>query len=1021
MPLRKPTTCNGCPLGNYNLGGFSQPEGNCSNGVLIIGEALGEKEYQDGLPLRPYAESGSVLQTAFRRLGLERGDFGLWNLIACRPPFNNLAGTEYEFGAIAHCRVHFAQVLELYKGKVKCIFALGNLPMRHLTPEVMDLWQYSLDTKDKSLQKKLGIFSLRGYKFNSLLGVPLIPTLHPSNVNRDGRIHLGTLMRDLWFALEVAQGKHLEKFTPNYLTEPSFEQAQQFLAYCKANDKLAISYDIETPDTILETDETEIEYENIEVRNIDSIQFSIKENEGIFFPWYGEYVNLAAQILALPNPKIGWNNWKFDKVNLEYHLGKDCIKGENHDLMWAWKHANPDFMKTGRALQFAANWYAPSMPAWKHKSSSDAKNYGCQDVDAVVRINNGLVLKDLISKERRFKHLRSQQIDENSKTLYEGYIDDIVKLRTILDDITNRGLPIDVEAREEMRKMLVREIGRTSKELQELYPFELRTVKPQEGYKYVPKEIEELTAKFDLLLSPNNNGNFVVFGDTESYKFFLSKFIEENSRLKDDKKDTTGLMIREFNIAGTLEKRWCRVEKFKPNAPKQVLDYIKFRGYKVPTTKDYRKGDKETTTKDKISLLFDETGDRLFEKVVYIRELKKMKATYVDSKRKGWVLSSDNRVHAEFLPNPATGQLASKIHNAPARGTRFSSPGYKELATQFRRTICAGKGKLLLSGDWSAFHALTLAFEAEDEVYMRLVRLDPHAYLSAHILTDEIPTKLKSYKSKKPDYLSQEQWLAETSLLEQGFEHIKDLPNWLKYTDVDLKNKLKWIKKNFEFTRNSQAKPAILGMGFGMKEKKFYTLNRHSFQNVKQCETILQKMRKLFPKTFVDYPKMVLDLADRQSYLISRYGYIRRFYDVFDYRLVYTQPRVIRQHESIFKDTRGRWWKKTLGQDSNAVIAYYPSNDAFGKKKEAMRDLWEYEKDGIITNKVRDYGLINEIHDDLMFEVEENKLEEAAKIVNEVMHRPARHLINSVAPNGLVTGVEIKYGKNWGEMKEMQL
>lgn len=1018
--LQKPKTCAGCPLDGFKLGGFSYPEGTCNNGVLIVGEALGEKEKQDGLPLRPHAESGSVLQAAFKRLQLERDEFALWNLIACQPPFNNLANTPYEFRAIEHCRIHFAQVLNKFKGKVKVIFALGNLPLRHLCTEVMDLYQYALDTKDKSLKKKLGIYSLRGYKFQSFLGVPIVGTLHPSNINRDGRIHLHTLMRDLWFALEVAKG-NVGEFKPNYLIEPTFDQAREFIEQCRRVPNEAISYDIETPDTVLETDETELEYENLEVRNIDSIQFSIKENTGIFLPWFGEYVNIAAQILALPNPKIGWNNWEFDKVNLEYHLGKGCINGVNHDLMWAWKHANADFVKTGRALQFAANWYAPEMPAWKHTSKTDSKNYACQDVDAVKRIDNGLVLRDLKDENRKFRDIKTLQIDKNSKTLFEGYTDDIVNLRPILEHLFDKGLPIDIKAREEMRVMLVEEIIKANDLLQELYPFDLRNVTPKEGYKYVPKEIEELTGRFNELSSISSNGDFVIFGDAETHNFYLSQFIEKNSRLSTDnnnRKDTTGLMLREFDIGGILEKRWCRVEKFKPGSSHQVLEYIKYRKYKVPMTKDYRKGDKETTTKDKISLLFDETGDRLFENVVYIRELRKMKSTYVDSKRKGWVLSSDNRVHAKYTPLPATGQLGSKLHNAPARGTRFSSPGYKELANQFRKTICAGEGKLLLSGDWSAFHALTLAFEAEDSVYMRLVRLDPHSFLAAHILYDELPHRLKTYKVKKPANLTTEQWLNETELLEKGLAHISDLYGWLKLDDEKLKEKLKWIKKNFEFTRNSQAKPALLGMGFGMKEKKFYKMNRFSFQSEKQCENVIKKMRLIAPKTFTDYPDRILELADRQGFLISRYGYIRRFNFVYDHRLIYNQPRMIRQHESYYKDRHNRYWKKTLGQDGNAAIAFYPSNDAFGKKKEAMRELWEYEQDGIITNKIKSYGLINEIHDDLMFEVEKNKLEEAAGIIKKVMERPAKHLKNSVAPNGLVTYAEMKFGKNWAPFDE---
>lgn len=1025
--LLKPPECMGCSLYGVPNSGFSMPEGSCNNGVLVVGEALGQKEKMAGLPLRPDAESGSVLQTVFRRLerqgvpNCDRLDFGLTNIIRCQPPRNLLENQSYEYSAAMHCRVHFQRELLAWQGKVKCILALGNVPLRHLCPEIDELVKNAKLEKNKKQLKKLGSLSLRGYKFNSILGVPIVSTIHPSFIARGERLLLHVLKRDVYHAMQIAKGIEFP-FKHDYILDPTIEEAEKFYEECKRNSSLAISYDIETPDTILETDETEIEYENIEVRDINSIQFSTASGKGIFLPWSGEYINITAKILALENQKIGWNNWKFDQTNLEYHLGKGCVRGLNLDLMWEWKHANPDFVKVGRALQFATNFFAAEFPAWKHRSESDPKNYGCLDVDAVVRINDGLT-----------PALKSKRFLPETKSLYEGYIDDIVNLRPILQDMTARGLPIDMEAREEMRKMLVKEIRLTSKAIQELYPFQLRKTTPELGYKYVPKEIDELTSEFNRIYRSPSNGNsaeYIIFGDSETYNLYLSKFIEQHSRVRQSRKrngtvttkeiDTTGLVLREFKIDGYVEKRWCRMEKFKPGSSPQVIKYIEYKGYKVPTTKDFRKGNKPTTTKDRISELFDSTGDKLFELIVYARELRKLKSTYVDSKKKGWVVSKDNRIHADFLPLPATGQLSSKIHNAPARGTRFSSPGYKELANQFRKTIAAGTGKVLLSGDWSAFHALTLGFEAEDSAYMRLVRLDVHSFVAAYILAEELPMQHAKLKVKKPSKMAHERWIEKVAIQEEALTRLKNLTQWLSLSDIDLGAQLKWIKKNFEFTRNSQAKPAILGMGFGMREHKFYKLNRYSFTDVHQCEKLIETIRTLFPKTFVDFHKNILERADRDEYLISRYGYIRWFNDVYDWRMVYAPPKSLRIGEKLVR-SKGRLYHVKLGNDSNKAIAFLPSNDAFGVKKEKMRELYKYQQDSIIVDKLAEYSMINEIHDDLMFEVEESKVEEAAKIIKEVMSRPAEYLKNSVAPEGLITEIEMKTGKNWGEMKEIKI
>jgi len=83
--LIRPAECRNCALDDI-AEGFSRPEGSGANGVLAVGEALGRGEAHDGLPFRPYAEAGSVLERAFRHCGLSREQFRLWNIVACWPP-----------------------------------------------------------------------------------------------------------------------------------------------------------------------------------------------------------------------------------------------------------------------------------------------------------------------------------------------------------------------------------------------------------------------------------------------------------------------------------------------------------------------------------------------------------------------------------------------------------------------------------------------------------------------------------------------------------------------------------------------------------------------------------------------------------------------------------------------------------------------------------------------------------------------------------------------------------------------
>src|SRR5260370_25544335 len=128
--LTRPDDCRGCSLDPL-AEGFSLPEGTGSLGVLVLGEALGKWERDDGLPFRPGAQAGSVLERAFRRCGLFRAQFRLYNTVQCRPPNDLLEGQHYEAGAISHCRVHRERVIREMQPRV--ILTLRNVPTRTLT------------------------------------------------------------------------------------------------------------------------------------------------------------------------------------------------------------------------------------------------------------------------------------------------------------------------------------------------------------------------------------------------------------------------------------------------------------------------------------------------------------------------------------------------------------------------------------------------------------------------------------------------------------------------------------------------------------------------------------------------------------------------------------------------------------------------------------------------------------------------------------------------------------------------
>jgi DNA polymerase I-like protein with 3'-5' exonuclease and polymerase domains len=397
------------------------------------------------------------------------------------------------------------------------------------------------------------------------------------------------------------------------------------------------------------------------------------------------------------------------------------------------------------------------------------------------------------------------------------------------------------------------------------------------------------------------------------------------------------------NLKGTYqtpEGVWYRVAQWKPSN-KGLLSYIRFKGHRVPT--DY-KTKKETTKEIEVRRLYGETGDPLYRAVVDYRKA----GTILNNFMVNWKPGADSRVHTTFYFDPATGQLSSRrpnIQNAP----KHDDPEFGGYAKVFRRMIKAPAGYVIMEFDFKSFHAQTLAFEAQDKDYLRLAKLDIHSYLAAHFIHEP-----------KAKYI-------------------------IEASDAELKDYLKWIKKNHAFVRDYKAKRAILGYGFGMQYKKLYDMNKESFENQTEAKRLLKLLDELFPRAKA-WRDEIRQRAHQQGYLISRHGYIRHFWEVYKWK--------------------GGEWKN--GDDSEAAIAFLPANDAFGEIRDRM--LWIVEQG--LDEK---YGLCNTVHDSLIFECPLELADECRIVIPRLMETPSKVLVNSICPDGLSVEVDAKSGPSWGE------
>ena len=86
---KKPSTCRGCAL--HTLGtGFAPLDGRGTSKVLLVGEALGEQEAEQGRPF--VGPAGKILGDCLDRAGLSRDQFWVANTIWCLPPNNDISG-----------------------------------------------------------------------------------------------------------------------------------------------------------------------------------------------------------------------------------------------------------------------------------------------------------------------------------------------------------------------------------------------------------------------------------------------------------------------------------------------------------------------------------------------------------------------------------------------------------------------------------------------------------------------------------------------------------------------------------------------------------------------------------------------------------------------------------------------------------------------------------------------------------------------------------------------------------------
>lgn len=171
----------------------------------------------------------------------------------------------------------------------------------------------------------------------------------------------------------------------------------------------------------------------------------------------------------------------------------------------------------------------------------------------------------------------------------------------------------------------------------------------------------------------------------------------------------------------------------------------------------------------------------------------------------------------------------------------------------------------------------------------------------------------------------------------------------------------------------------------------------------------------------------VRERANDKKYLGGRdgsmwdhpFGYRHWFWSVFDYqRLRRSEHDAGRQDHFMLY---GKPYRRTLGKDGKACVAFYPQSTTAGVVTEALLRLFDPEHESYIGEAGEgETPLRAQIHDSLLLEVPDAQVE---RVIAMVMRELTRPILQQPLPAEWGMGAhltpmaEVKVGRNWARMR----
>jgi uracil-DNA glycosylase family 4 len=952
----KPAGCSGCALETRGTG-YVPACGPPTAPILLVGEAPAYDELVQGEPF--VGAAGSMLTRITRKNGWDRAAFRIDNSVRCAPPKMWLHGAPWQHAAVSYCRQYTDPVLAeshqvLVPMGAAAIKRVLGVSGKHCGPEAFHGTVTVLPS-----------------------GQRVVPTFHPSYLQRGATNLIGVVSFDLQRAHEAVAGWDPEPIT--LVEDPPIDwftawAAQTVAAGQQDPDGTWLVVDIETPDKAGGRDEGELGSEDQSYR-IERVNVCCHPDEGVTVPYVEPYISaLDGLLTAFPGIVVGWN--------LDYDLPRLAAAGHRLggrplDFMWAWHILQSDLP---RGLGFVAPFYSTFGP-WKHLTGSKPVTYACLDGPQTLRSAFGIA-RDLQAAGQWDVFLR--------------HVDDLD--RRVLKPASVVGVRVDRPQLLQFKADLSTKARRLLHQLQGHIPESCRPLQPAGGLKKAPLAGEVIskgratkkdgTAKKDpgdelkqqLYAQTATIVEKLVIRDIQVCMACGAQEISRTHRCQ-DKSLTPDVQIQVATVT-----RWFWQEPFNPDSPDQILAVIKAKGHQPGKSKTTD----ESTDRKTLETNLAKTKDPFYKDLLAYRAIQKVRSTYVIGTEKR--LDADDRLHPQHTFKPSTQRLsyvAPNIQNVVARDS-----GEESLAAGFRRCVVSATECRLLEVDYSGIEAVLVGWFARSPAYIRLAKQGVHAGLASHVIGEPYD------------------------------------PTW---DDQTLAAYLLDIKKRTKTDRNDSlydiCKRVVHGSGYCLTPFGMQRNFPEQFPTVAKAE----KLQKIYFSMAPDIPAwqtLVQRFAHDHGYLGGPgdppfghpYGYRHWFWSVVGYQRL-TMAQYLRRQSKGQPVTmvNNVPYSVVHAEDAKRAVAFLPQSTAAAILKEAMLELFANPEG---ANYVGDayFGrtpLRAPIHDSLLLEVPLRVWDRTLERVLRVMQAPLPALPCPPAWGlglSLSIGVEAKAGSNWAAM-----